>query len=1395
VALLALSASSAFAVKTHPFTGTSFGPEGAAGGEATFSDVEGVAVEQSSHDVFVYDAGAGKIYKFDSAGEPVNFSQSGTNAIGGVGGAGAGENQIAIAPPGSPAGTAGDIYVANIAGVSTYAPSGEKLGEIAGAGEEVCGVATNSAGHVFVGIYNGEQSQVREYTPTANPFTSGDQSGASNPILPETCNIAVDGLGNLYGASYNGSSGVVKLEGLGDSSASPVDPSSQTLAIDPSDNNVYADRRNLVAQYDSAGTLLETLGGEQLSESHGLAVDASSGVVYVGVGRKVDVFGPSTVLPGVTAEPAGNVTGVSATLNAAVNPDSLAVGDCKFEYGTTSAYGLVEPCEGSIPADGSDHSVTAALTALTPGAAYHWRIVATNVNGTNRSPDQTFTTKQPAITGAATEIKGATATLNGTVLAEGEAVSECKFEYGAGLGYGKTAPCLGAIPTDEGEHPVTASLTHLTPDAPVHFRLVINRGNGPIRGPDASFETQATVVTGAASAIAPPTASVEGAVNPEGIALSECVFEYGRTTTGNVLNHRSVPFEASVPCAESPASIGTGTGPVAVHADLSGLTFGVVYHYRLVATNADGTSAGEDGSFKTSGATIEAERARSVGLTEATLGATINPNGSATTYRLEYGTTASYGTSTEEASIGAEELDQPVGNTLEGLAPATTYHWRIVATNSVGVSEGPDRTFTTYASPAAPETGCPNQVFRTGVGANLPDCRAYEQATPTDKNGGNVARDINRVQASSAGDRITYVLTGGLPSTGGSALLPTYVASREAGAWGSNGLQPLAEPGGLAVSMGWNEEITASATSINRHGIYLGDTAARTFQLAFPAPSPRSPFLAGFASDPSHLIFDTTAPLAPGAIAGKANVYDLDHGDLSLAGRIPAAPATSCDDAGSPACIPAPAGSFAGPYDWEHANTTQGGVEDQYYTQNTISADGSKVFFTAAGSGQLYVREGGSRTTQVSASQASTPDPNGPKPAAFMAATPSGSKVFFTSCEKLTDDSTAVSSAADTCATLTQGRDLYSYDTASGDLTDLTVDSHVGDPQRAGVIGVLGTSADGSYVYFAANGVLAPGASAGDCAGGDGSCNLYVSHAGTVTFIAPVGSSDVNDWLPGTFDRTHGGVKEARVAANGTLLFGSTRNLTGYESTQAITGVAQSSCGSGCLELYRYAPTGDLTCVSCDPTGAAPVNSARLESIGAAYGTGPQTQFLTRNISSDGNRIFFDSPDSLVPADTNRVVDPYEWEAEGAGSCHSANTDGGCLYLLSSGTRPDPSYLGDVSTSGDDAFIFTSQPLVPSDRDELVDVYDARVGGGLAAQHPSEAPACLGEACKGASTSAPSGSSPGSASFNGPGNQAGKPVKRCQKHAKKKCKKAKKQHKKAKPKKSRGAHTNRGGSK
>jgi hypothetical protein len=915
--------------------------------------------------------------------------------------------------------------------------------------------------------------------------------------------------------------------------------------------------------------------------------------------------------------------------------------------------------------------------------------------------------------------------------------------------------------------------------------------------------------TEAATEVDKDSALLHGTVSADNGPEASCEFQYiteAALKANEKESHEAFQGATGVPC--SPPGPFTGSSSEAVSVEAAGLSAGTEYRFRVLASNENGTTKGQPLGFRTAGPEIVSESVAAAGVGDATLSAKINPKGEPTSYHVEYGTTSSYGQSTPESTpigFAGDEGVHTVSVHIGGLTSGTLYHFRFVAT-SVASAEGADKTFATYGSSSSMAT-CPNDQFRTGFGAALPDCRAYEQATPVDKHGSNINGYYRQVEAASGGNRITFTLNGGLPSTGGSSGFTPNMASRGPSGWNSDGLLPLTRPGFGARLLGWSEDLSTTLVEAPGPGnvgraIYLRDSDTAGFQLG---ATDRGEAVAGFAADSSHFIFESEAVLAPGAVAGKSNLYDFDHGNLTLAGRIPAGSAASCDDESGPACVPAPEGSFAGPYG---SCGHEGGANCGLYTQNTISRDGSKVIFTSAGgTRQLYLREDGTKTARISASQRTVPDPNGEKPALFMAATPDGSKVFFASCEKLTDDSTAVSNGEGRCApesfvqSVQQGMDLYSYDTGTGELTDLTVDPEAGDPFGAAVVGVLGASDDGSYVYFVANGVLtdgegaAPGECRSDGAAGDPSerCNLYVSHNGNVTFVGSLRETDSDTW---SREPTLGTSKLSRVSADGrTLLFGSALSLTGYDNVSTVNGVCAGFGKEPCPELFRYsAPDEGLTCVSCNPTGIPPSEGASLAgnhgttAINASHQT-----FLTRNLSADGKRVFFESPDPLLPKDTNGVRDVYEWEAKGSGSCESEGQNGGCIYLLSSGTSPDPSFFADASTDGSSAFIFTSQQLVPGDRDQLVDIYVASTGGGLASQHTLAPPSCTGVACQ-ANPPPPPDQGTASSSFSGPGNAKPKPsARKCAKGRHKvrragkvRCQKAHKQHKR---------HDNRGGSK
>jgi hypothetical protein len=195
----------------------------------------------------------------------------------------------------------------------------------------------------------------------------------------------------------------------------------------------------------------------------------------------------------------------------------------------------------------------------------------------------------------------------------------------------------------------------------------------------------ATVETGPATNVRTTTATLTGTVDPEGAPVTY-FFEYGTTDSYGL----TTPAE----------TLNDGTGAVDVQADLTGLSGNTTYHYRLVAL---GANPGADRTFKTepnpSPPAISSQRARDVGVNSARLTASVDPNGSATTFHFEYGTTTRYGNVTPDQSAGSGGSSVPVSTSVGGLAARTTYHYRLVATNAAGTTRGRDRTFTTVRLP------------------------------------------------------------------------------------------------------------------------------------------------------------------------------------------------------------------------------------------------------------------------------------------------------------------------------------------------------------------------------------------------------------------------------------------------------------------------------------------------------------------------------------------------------------------------------------------------------------------------------------------------------------------------------------------------------------------------
>jgi hypothetical protein len=562
-------------------------------------------------------------------------------------------------------------------------------------------------------------------------------------------------------------------------------------------------------------------------------------------------------------------------------------------------------------------------------------------------------------------------------------------------------------------------------------------------------------------------------------------------------------------------------------------------------------------------------------------------------------------------------------------------------------------------------------------------------------------------------------------------------------------------------------------------------------QTSYEQANANSAFLA-----PGYLPLFTSAQDTQGAKFGGQLEFlgatpDLGHvvfesGEATLLqGAAPGLYEWSAPSGSTPASVQLisvlPDGKPAG--ELEDGLTPELGDEDND-VRGAISDDGSRVFFYSAGIEEpdefaeyhrLYVRDTErDETLQINAAQGVAEPVGEESQVAFQGASADGADVFFTDTAPLNEES----SERPVFEGEKNPTDLYECELTEAQgklacaLKDLTP-----DPQgSAEVLNVLsGISEDGSSLYFVANGILAPGASQGDCeaegiSAQEQRCNLYEESEGKLSFIASLSGEDSSDWgsIEGPYKSSSDVTPRpdladlsARVSPNGRYFaFMSKLPLTGYDNQDAANQQARDQ------EVFLYdSQTKLLTCVSCN--SSAP-STGVLDQEHAGEGQGLLVdrradftgQYLAGSIPgwmplgldravrqprylTDQGRLFFDSPQALVPGAENQKEDVYEYEPEGLGTCTAQR---GCISLISSGTATQESAFLEASEGGNDAFFVTSQPLVAQDHDTNFDLYDARVctdASPCIAAEESAGKTCESTAsCKPSSAAAPSFATP-----------------------------------------------------
>lgn len=554
--------------------------------------------------------------------------------------------------------------------------------------------------------------------------------------------------------------------------------------------------------------------------------------------------------------------------------------------------------------------------------------------------------------------------------------------------------------------------------------------------------------------------------------------------------------------------------------------------------------------------------------------------------------------------------------------------------------------------------------------AALPDGRGWELVSPVEKNGGGVAGpgDVfggGVFQAAPDGNSVTYSSTSSFsPSAQSAPPGSQYLSARDAGGWTTTGLDvPIfsgsygPEPDGVPYRL--------FSADLSR-GLLLSGFHCRSAPGYCPVANPPLPGTDAPAGYMNYYLRQSgsgfEALLGSGDIAATA--LDPDHFDLRLVGATPDlahAVLQSCA-ALAPGAVEVPLGEICDPakqnlYAWSGGALTAVNAApgaELAAPAGAISASGARVYFvdrSAPAEPKLLLREGAQLKTVAEA-------------AVFQAASADGAVAFFT-----------------------KAGDLWRYDAAPGAATPLT--------SSGNVLGVLGSSADGSYLYY----VQADG--------------LYVWHGGATKIPTNGGTvpTDAANFPPAT--------GTARVSADGTkLVLLSTASLTGYNNANSKTGQPEP-------EVFRYdVADGQLRCVSCRPTGIRPSGPS---TISGAYPNGDGlysfAAYKPRVLSADGKRVFFDSEDGLISADTNQEPDVYQWQAIGPG-CNKLN---GCIDLISSGRSEGGARFIDASSSGADVFFITDGALVGADRGSI-DLYDARIGGGF--PEPLAPIPCLGDSCQ-----------------------------------------------------------------
>jgi hypothetical protein len=676
---------------------------------------------------------------------------------------------------------------------------------------------------------------------------------------------------------------------------------------------------------------------------------------------------------------------------------------------------------------------------------------------------------------------------------------------------------------------------------------------------------------------------------------------------------------------------------------------------------------------------------------------------------------------------------------------------------------------TAMATGDANTASCPNEAL-TGFREYLADCRAYEMVTPQFKDGGQFLF----VEAISAdGSRVRTTSHGGYGGVGANHSYAIYESVRSGSGWATSAVVPPLSRFPAQLSVGISAHVSGSvwaarerSQSASAEDLYLREADGSMVKIGPEVPpyATEGPAAEGYAvfekpirtagvsDDLSHVLFEAAS------IYGGLWPGDTTQPSSSFAAN------SLYEYVGTGNSRPMLVGVDGEGRLISECATVLGSSEGHSYSKdvyNAISGNGETVFFTAVGRAEdsecssqrspefneVYARVGQfpidtvplsePRYSDCERCQTGVATPNSPPvaeaSAEFQGASRDGSKAFFLTEQELFKEDT--------------GLNLYEYD-FDNPAGRKIVRVSIGSTQPE-VKGVARVSEDGTHVYFVAGGVLTEGANREGNAPVPAGDNLYVferdaAHpGGQVTFIGTLLAKDRNDWR-------HEDRRAVQATPDGRfLVFQSFADLTpGDTSSQQ--------------QVFEYdAAREELVRVSAGEAGYG-AGSESADAHPASISIQEYLNVTEENraaattrlaVSADGSVVEFTGTGALtrsaVTAGEAGVASVYEYRSSGS------LADGG-VHLLSGGASAlaGTRAMG-LDPSGADAFFLTADSLLPQDGDTVFDLYDARSGGGFAAQAPA---GCAGEGCQGAPGVAPSFTGAGSVSQPGGGNLVAPPA-------------------------------------